>query len=175
MRYRGGGLGSAPSPVWREDEWRQTHTENTRKHTHTRAPSPTYNQDTTLPEQSDRPAALFVTTLDERAPEEQVVHNVIPLKDKMPRPGFSDVHGKAKRGLTVTFVRCQSDASHTDVRLFTEDASATHSPKTHLWAGWRWKDRGALFFGVVSCCRSQPSRENTGLHTCSLFMFFLHL
>lgn len=36
MRYRGGGLGSAPSPVWREDEWRQTHTENTRKHTHTR-------------------------------------------------------------------------------------------------------------------------------------------
>lgn len=78
------------------------------------------------------PAALFVTTLDERAPEEQVVHNVIPLKDKMPRPGFSDVHGKAQRGLTVTFVRCQSDASHTDVRLFTEDASATHSPKTHL-------------------------------------------
>lgn len=108
------------------------HTQKIQENTHTRAPSPTYNQETTLPEQSDRPAALFVTTLDERAPEEQVVHNVIPLKDKMPRPGFSDVHGKAKRGLTVTFVRCQSDASHTDVRLFTEDASATHSPKTHL-------------------------------------------
>lgn len=58
MRYRGGGLGSAPSPVWREDEWRQTHTENTRKHTHARAPSPTYNQDTTLPEQSDRPSGI---------------------------------------------------------------------------------------------------------------------
>lgn len=59
-----------------------------------------------------------MTTLDDMAPEEQVVHNVIPLKDKMPRLGFSDVHRKAKSSLTVTFVRCQSDASHTDVQLF---------------------------------------------------------
>ncbi len=29
------------------------------------------------------PTALFMTTLDDMAPEEQVVHNVIPLKDKM--------------------------------------------------------------------------------------------
>lgn len=50
------------------------------------------------------PAALFMTTLDDMAPEEQVVHNVIPLKDKMPRLGFSDVHCKAKHSLTVTFV-----------------------------------------------------------------------
>lgn len=64
------------------------------------------------------PAALFMTTLDDMAPEEQVVHNVIPLKDKMPPLGFSDVHRKAKSSLTVTFVRCQSDASQTDVPLF---------------------------------------------------------
>ena len=30
------------------------------------------------------PTALFMTTLDDMAPEEQVIHNVIPLKDKMP-------------------------------------------------------------------------------------------
>lgn len=63
------------------------------------------------------PAALFMTTLDGMAPEEQVVHNAIPLKDKMSRLGFSDVHRKAKRGPAVTLVRCQSDALHTDVQL----------------------------------------------------------
>lgn len=54
-------------------------------------------------------------TADDTAPEEQVVHNVIPLKDKMPPLSFSDVHRKAKSSLTATFVRCQSDASPTEV------------------------------------------------------------
>lgn len=76
------------------------------------------------------PAALFMTTPDDMAPEEQVVHNVIPLNDKMPLLGFSDVHCKAKRSLTVTFVRCQSDASHTDVQLFTAGLLKTPLPLT---------------------------------------------
>lgn len=59
-----------------------------------------------------------MTTADGTAPEEQVVHNVIPLKDKMPPLSFSDVHRKAKSSLTATFVRCQSDASHAGVRGF---------------------------------------------------------
>lgn len=59
-----------------------------------------------------------MTTADGNAPEEQVVHNVIPLKDKMPPLSFSDVHRKAKSSLTATLVRCQSDASHAGVRGF---------------------------------------------------------
>lgn len=58
-----------------------------------------------------------MTRADDTAPEEQVVYNVIPLKDKMPPLSFSDVHRKAKSSLTATFVRCQSGASHTEVRL----------------------------------------------------------
>lgn len=71
-----------------------------------------------------------MTTLDDMAPEEQVAHNVIPLKDKMPLLGFSDVHRKAKSSLTVTFVRCQSDASHTDVQLFIVGLLKTPLPLT---------------------------------------------
>lgn len=111
MRYRGGGggSGSAPRLVCMEDEWRHTHKQKKHKHIagthlfHCRVTSP---------------MALFATTLDDMAPEEQVVHNVIPLKDKMPLLAFSDVHHKTKSSLTATFVRCQSDASQTDVQLF---------------------------------------------------------
>lgn len=61
---------------------------------------------------------MFMKRADDRAPEEQVVHNVIPLKDKMPPLSFSDVHRKAKSSLTATFVRCQSDASRNEVGEF---------------------------------------------------------
>lgn len=102
MRYRGGGggSGSAPRLVCVEDEWWHTHKQKKHKHIagthlfHCRVTSP---------------MALFATTLDDMAPEEQ---------DKMPLLAFSDVHHKAKSSLTATFVRCQSDASHTDVQLF---------------------------------------------------------
>lgn len=127
MRYRGGGLGSAPSPVWREDEWRQTHTENTRKHTHVR-PHPHITRTRLSQSRVTGPAALFVTTLDERAPEEQVVHNVIPLKDKMPRPGFSDVHGKAKREAWQWHLSGVSQTLHI---LMSDSLLKTLLPLTH--------------------------------------------
>lgn len=108
-----------------------THTENS-KQTHITGTHLSHSRVTS-------PAALFMTTLDDMAPEEQVVHNVIPLKDKMPLLGFSDVHRKAKSSLTVTFVRCQSDASQTDVQLFycrtAEDTTATHSVSERDHAG----------------------------------------
>lgn len=121
MRYRGGGSGSAPSPVCVEDEWRHTHRKKRKNPTHIVATHLSHSRMTS-------PAALFMTTLDDMAPEEQVVHNVIPLKDKMPLLGFSDVHCKAKSSLTVTFVRCQSDASHTDVQLLTAGLLKTPLP-----------------------------------------------
>lgn len=68
------------------------------------------------PSRVTSPAALFMKTADDTAPEEQVVHNVIPLKDKMPPLRFSDVQRKAKSSLTATFVRCQSGASRPEVR-----------------------------------------------------------
>lgn len=55
MRYRGGGSGSAPSPVCVEDEWRRAHTEKgetTYTHIHT------HNHDTPHPQQSDRPSGI---------------------------------------------------------------------------------------------------------------------
>lgn len=97
MRYRGGGSGSAPSPVCSEDE--ATRETIARSGTHF------------SPSRVTSPAAMFMKTADDKAPEEQVVHNVIPLKDKMPPLRFSDVHRKAKSSLTATFVRCQSGAS----------------------------------------------------------------
>lgn len=102
MRSRGGGSGYAPSSVCSEDAGKQKQGTGT----HFSLSRVT------------RPAALFMTTADGTAPEEQVVHNVIPLKDKMPPLSFSDVHRKAKSSLTATFVRCQSDASHAGVRGF---------------------------------------------------------
>lgn len=89
-------MGSAPSALsaGKMSGGKHTHTQknSTIKHTHT---------DRTMTHLSHctvtSPAALFMTTPDDMAPEEQVVHNVIPLKDKMPRPGFSDVHRKANK------------------------------------------------------------------------------
>lgn len=96
------------------------------------------------------PAALFMTTPADMAPEEQVVHNAIPLKDKMPPLGFSDVHGKAKSSPTVTFVRCQSDASHTDVRLFKPGRIAEHAAATQAVWGERDGDgRAAVQTSVL--------------------------
>lgn len=109
-----------------------------------------------------------MTTLDDMAPEEQVVHNVIPLKDKMPLLGFSDVHRKAKSSLTVTFVRCQSDASQTDVQLFycrtAEDTTATQSVSERDHAGnVDFILLCSQVLGVVDIFRQNATKESRAL------------
>lgn len=75
---------------------------------------------------------MFLKTADDTAAEEQVVHNVIPLKDKMPPPRFSDVHRKAKSSLTATFLRCQSGASRRrEVYLFIFSTAGLKKKKKH--------------------------------------------
>ena len=53
-----------------------------------------------------------MTTLDDMAPEEQVVHNVIPLKDKMPPPGLFRCAARSKE-------QPDSDICQVSVRRFT--------------------------------------------------------
>ena len=146
MRYRGGGSGSAPSPsAWKMsggvNTQQKKRKEKKKPHTHITATHLSHSRVTSL-------AALFMTTLDDMAPEEQVVHNVIPLKDKMPPLGFSDVQRKAKSSLTVTFVRCQSDASHTDVQLFTAGLEKTPLPLTLSICE---RDQAATVEFILSC------------------------
>ncbi len=108
--------------------------------------------------------ALFMTTPGDMAPEEQVVHNVIPLKDKMPPLGFSDVHRRAKSSLTVTFVRCQSDASHnTDAQLFTAGLLKTPLPLTASVRGITL-ERWTLFL----CAVFVPSSDKQSLKQAGL-------
>ena len=108
MRYRGGGSAPLQAP--------SACSVNGSVHTHKKKGKKTGNtrkHDTHLSRSRvSGPAALFMTTLDDMAPEEQVVHNVIPLKDKMPPLGFSDVPCKAKSSP-------DSDICQVSVRRFT--------------------------------------------------------
>lgn len=109
-----------------------------------------------------------MTTLDDMAPEEQVVHNVIPLKDKMPLLGFSDVHCKAKSSLTVTFVRCQSDFLHCST---AEDAAATQAVSRRDQAGNA--DFILLFSGFGSCGCAKEIRAAEAPRTRTSCLCFL--
>lgn len=112
-------MGSGPSPVRREDECGEGEGKKKwKKHT---------NGSVTHP--SDSPAASFMTSLDDTAPEEQVVHNVIPLKD--------EICSAKQRSLTATFVRRHSGAARTSVHLFTVDG---HAAETRLRKDRCWKD-----------------------------------
>lgn len=78
MRSRGGGSGSAPRPVCGEDAAAQDNKAE--------------NWEALLPERSDHAGGVVC----DAAPEEQRVHNVIPLKDKMPPLSLSDVQAKQR-------------------------------------------------------------------------------
>lgn len=64
----------------------------------------THTHGTPLSQRSDQPSG---GALDDMTPEEQVVNNVSPLKDRCLHWTCSDVRSKAQRSQTAAFVRCQ--------------------------------------------------------------------
>lgn len=87
---------------------------------------------TPLSQQSDQPSG---SALDDMTPEEQVVNNVSPLKDRCLHCICPDVHSKAKRSPTAAFVRRQSEAPHPRVQLFTPGWRTTPplGQQQHTW------------------------------------------
>lgn len=139
MRYRGGGSGSAPSPVCTESERQCTQIEKFNKkkqqpQTHVAGATAEW------PARRHCSWQQWLTWHLRSRLSTMWFHSRTRCLDWVFFPLPSDVHCKAKSSLTVTFVRCQSDASHTDVQFFylffsyrtAEDTTATLSSELTL-------------------------------------------
>lgn len=86
---------------------------------------------------------------------------------------------KQRGSLTVAFVRCQSDASHTDVPTFycriAEDTTATHSicERDHAGGGdFILCFRHLLVDSERALCSCSSQNTEVCDHRCSLYMVF---